>query len=98
MARGQWVLLMNCHLLPQWLPTLEKLIERLGDGSPGSGSGGSGSAGSKKGNGVHADFRLWLTTEPTDRFPVGILQQSYKLVVEPPNGLKFNLKVRPFVW
>ncbi|KAL3317581.1 Dynein heavy chain 10, axonemal [Cichlidogyrus casuarinus] len=40
----------------------------------------------------HPDFRLWLTTEPTDAFPVGILQRSLKVVTEPPNGLKLNLR------
>lgn len=38
------------------------------------------------------DFRLWLTTEPTDRFPVGILQRTLKVVTEPPNGLKLNMR------
>uniref|UniRef100_A0A1I8GN74 Dynein heavy chain 10, axonemal n=1 Tax=Macrostomum lignano TaxID=282301 RepID=A0A1I8GN74_9PLAT len=40
----------------------------------------------------HPDFRLWLTTEPTDAFPIGILQRSLKVVTEPPNGLKLNLR------
>ena len=40
----------------------------------------------------HPDFRLWLTTEPTPKFPVGILQRSFKVVTEPPNGLKLNLR------
>lgn len=40
----------------------------------------------------HPDFRLWLTTEPTPQFPIGILQRSLKIVTEPPNGLKLNLK------
>ena len=31
----------------------------------------------------HPDFRLWLTTDPTDRFPLGILQRSLKV---PPHG------------
>lgn len=25
-------------------------------------------------------FRLWLTTEPTDEFPIGILQRSLKVL------------------
>ncbi|CAF0863178.1 unnamed protein product [Rotaria sordida] len=40
----------------------------------------------------HPDFRLWLTTEPTPKFPIGILQRSLKVVTEPPNGLKLNLR------
>jgi dynein heavy chain, axonemal len=40
----------------------------------------------------HPDFRLWLTTDPTDRFPLGILQRSLKVVTEPPDGLKLNMR------
>ncbi|XP_025092040.1 dynein heavy chain 10, axonemal-like isoform X1 [Pomacea canaliculata] len=40
----------------------------------------------------HPDFRLWLTTDPTPSFPIGILQRSLKVVTEPPNGLKLNLR------
>jgi len=40
----------------------------------------------------HPDFRLWLTTDPTDTFPLGILQRSLKVVTEPPNGLKLNMR------
>jgi len=40
----------------------------------------------------HPDFRLWLTTDPTPEFPIGILQRSLKVVTEPPNGLKLNLR------
>ncbi|KAJ1617774.1 dynein heavy chain and region D6 of dynein motor-domain-containing protein [Pavlovales sp. CCMP2436] len=69
--RGHWVMLQNCHLLPSWLKTLEKLLLQLAK--------------------PHADFRLWLTTEPTDRFPIGILQRSIKVVTEPPNGLRLNM-------
>jgi dynein heavy chain len=38
------------------------------------------------------NFRLWLTTEPTDEFPLGILQKSLKVVTEPPDGLGANLR------
>lgn len=37
-------------------------------------------------------FRLWLTTNPTDKFPLGILQKSLKVVTEPPDGLGQNIK------
>jgi dynein heavy chain, axonemal len=40
----------------------------------------------------HPDFRLWFTTDPTPTFPIGILQKSLKVVTEPPNGLKLNLR------
>lgn len=33
------------------------------------------------------NFRLWLTTDPTNDFPLGILQKSIKVVTEPPDGL-----------
>jgi len=38
-------------------------------------------------------FRLWLTTAPTDKFPLGILQKSLKVVTEPPDGLGQNIKM-----
>lgn len=40
----------------------------------------------------HPDFRLWITTDATPLFPIGILQRSLKVVTEPPNGLKLNLR------
>lgn len=38
------------------------------------------------------NFRLWLTTEPTDGFPLGVLQKSLKVVTEPPDGLGANIR------
>ena len=73
--RGNWLMLMNCHLLPKWLKNdLEKRLEDNEKEKP------------------HKDFRLWLTTQPTDEFPLGILQKALKVVTEPPDGLKLNLK------
>jgi len=41
---------------------------------------------------VHEDYRLWLTTEPVDSFPLGVLQSSLKVVTEPPAGLQLNMR------
>ena len=65
-------LIQNCHLLPKWLKSLEKILEKVDN--------------------PHKEFRLWLTTEPTDKFPLGVLQRSLKVVTEPPNGLKLNMR------
>ncbi|XP_052023863.1 dynein axonemal heavy chain 10 [Apodemus sylvaticus] len=75
-ARGQWLMLQNCHLLVKWLKDLEKSLERITK--------------------PHPDFRLWLTTDPTKGFPIGILQKSLKVVTEPPNGLKLNMRATYF--
>ncbi|TYZ58493.1 hypothetical protein PybrP1_004198 [[Pythium] brassicae (nom. inval.)] len=40
----------------------------------------------------HHKFRLWLTTEPHDAFPLVLLEQSIKITFESPPGMKKNLQ------
>nr|CCC95695.1 unnamed protein product [Trypanosoma congolense IL3000] len=72
---GDWALLQNCHLSKTFMPELEQQVAQL----------------LQSGSTVHPNFRLWLTSMPTDFFPVFVLQNSIKLTNEPPTGIKANM-------
>ncbi|KPA74810.1 putative dynein heavy chain [Leptomonas pyrrhocoris] len=74
---GHWVFLQNCHLYADFMPRLSRMIEDYSD------------AAAKER--LHRNYRLWLTSLPSDVFPFAILQNGVKLVQEPPKGLKSNL-------
>ncbi len=74
-AMGDWVCLQNCHLAVSWLSRLEQIVESM-QNDPGA---------------VNNDFRLWLTSMPSNKFPVPVLQNGLKVTNEPPRGLRANL-------
>ena len=84
---GCWVFLANCHLMPEWLPTLDKILDKL----EAAASAASTVDARKVGAVVHEQFRLWLSSAPTDAFPATLLQRSVKVAVEPPSGLRANM-------
>ncbi|KAG2383359.1 hypothetical protein C9374_004696 [Naegleria lovaniensis] len=73
--QGNWVVLQNCHVLLSWMPKLEKIIDEL----------------ARNESKIATTFRLWLTSMPSEKFPVTILQRGVKITNEPPRGLKANL-------
>lgn len=58
---GDWVCLQNCHLASSWMTPMERIIERF----------------SSDRNEIHVEFRLWLTSLPSSKFPVSVLQVSH---------------------
>ncbi|XP_061387676.1 dynein beta chain, ciliary, partial [Musca vetustissima] len=78
---NQWVVFQNIHLVANWLPTLEKLIERLTN---------------QPESFLNSNFRLFISAEPAPDpqyhiIPQGILESSLKIVNEPPSGMAANM-------
>uniref|UniRef100_A0A8D0VJ50 AAA+ ATPase domain-containing protein n=1 Tax=Sus scrofa TaxID=9823 RepID=A0A8D0VJ50_PIG len=76
MKTGNWVFLQNCHLAVSWMLAMEELIKTFTDS-----------------NVVIKDtFRLFLSSMPSNTFPVTVLQNSVKVTNEPPKGLRANIR------
>ncbi|XP_054557771.1 dynein axonemal heavy chain 6 isoform X3 [Talpa occidentalis] len=76
MKSGNWVFLQNCHLAVSWMIAMEELIKTFTDP-----------------NIIIKDtFRLFLSSMPSNAFPVTVLQNSVKVTNEPPKGLRANIR------
>uniref|UniRef100_A0A6P7GBN3 Dynein heavy chain 8, axonemal-like n=1 Tax=Diabrotica virgifera virgifera TaxID=50390 RepID=A0A6P7GBN3_DIAVI len=75
MSEGFWALLQNCHLSLDYMN--EVLVQFL-ELEKGIGS-------------THPDFRLWITTEVHESFPISLLQICIKFTNEPPSGIRAGL-------
>ena len=74
---GHWVFLQNCHLCPTFLPTLEQMTQKM----------------VRKANKMHDQFRLILSSMPTEIFPISVLRNSVKVTSEPPSGIQPNVSL-----
>lgn len=76
MKDGGWTLLQNCHLGLDYMNELVNQIMEL----------------EKTEAHVHENFRIWITTEVHNNFPISLLQMSIKYTNEPPSGIRAGLK------
>nr|CAB3238690.1 dynein heavy chain 6, axonemal-like [Phallusia mammillata] len=74
---GGWIFLQNCHLAKSFMPRLEEIFKEFKE---------------LPADAIHEDFRLFLSSMPTNFFPVTILQGSVKVTNEPPKGLRSNIR------
>uniref|UniRef100_A0ACB8ESL2 Dynein heavy chain 6, axonemal n=1 Tax=Sphaerodactylus townsendi TaxID=933632 RepID=A0ACB8ESL2_9SAUR len=59
---GNWVFLQNCHLAVSWMLAMEELIKSF----------------TEPNLSIHESFRLYLSSMPSNTFPVTVLQNSVK--------------------
>jgi len=103
MKTGGWALLQNTHLGLGFMnhvdedlkrahapPELKKEDEKAKEVEEKKGEDKAAAKGEEL-VGVHPDFRLWITCEPTPLFPVNLLQISIKVTNEPPAGMRAGL-------
>ncbi|KAF5272453.1 hypothetical protein FQR65_LT04921 [Abscondita terminalis] len=76
MTNGFFALLQNCHLGLDYMSEILNLFLEIEKSET---------------QNVHPDFRLWLTTEVHDNFPISLLQISIKFTNEPPSGVRAGL-------
>ncbi|KFG54852.1 ATPase family associated with various cellular activities (AAA) domain-containing protein [Toxoplasma gondii FOU] len=94
MRDGSWVLLQNCHLAKSWLPVLERFVFSLSEAESSPSACSPPSSASEVPQNKERDtplspkFRLFLTSMPAPYIPVAVLQNSLKVTLEPPSGIR----------
>ncbi|XP_064087240.1 dynein axonemal heavy chain 3-like [Macrobrachium nipponense] len=81
---GGWIVLENLHHALGWLPFLANMINTISAGVNTSSRSASGA--------LNPNFRLILTTEPVDEFPVSLLRAVEKVYVDNPGDAHLALK------
>ncbi|KAM8939967.1 dynein axonemal heavy chain 6 [Pelodytes ibericus] len=76
MKTGNWIFLQNCHLAVSWMLPMEELIKTFTEPNVS----------------INENFRLFLSSMPSQTFPVTVLQNSVKVTNEPPKGLRANIR------
>mmetsp|Transcript_75525 Transcript_75525/g.104474 ORF Transcript_75525/g.104474 Transcript_75525/m.104474 type:complete len:703 (+) Transcript_75525:4618-6726(+) len=72
---GKWIFLANCHLSLGLLPELESMMDSLFNSK----------------TPVNEKFRMFMSANPHEKFPISLLQRSLKVTMEPPRGIKANM-------
>ena len=72
--KGEWLLLVNCHLAGDWTAALAARVASL--------------AVQRDSGELHSDFRVFITTMPVASFPSTVLQSSLTLTYEPARGMR----------
>ena len=75
--KGLWIMLQNCHLYSDWMPSLQRIVE--------------GYSSEELRGSINKAFRLWLTCAPSDKFPVSILQNGPLRVCPSADSSQFRL-------
>jgi dynein heavy chain len=94
---GDWVCLQNCHLAVSWLGRLEAILVRPRRGRVFRSSCKrvvgwlAQEEAASEPEKTHQEFRLWLTSNPSPKFPVPVLQNGIKITNEPPKGMRANV-------
>ena len=94
-THGEWTILNNCHLVPDWLHRLQHVCDTTNNYNKEDEKDDKEDDKNKKKTGtksaIHKNCRLMLTTLPTSFFPSWLIRNSVKITMEEPNGIRSNM-------